>query len=244
MGNEEKRYMVGVINITNSESSVIAEEFRIGFPSNVEIQMTYAPLERVSYDGLMAFLGALPGALDEFKDQDPDIIICPSMTGSAIKGYEIVNMLEQRSGRPVIVPALETKKCLKELGIQKIAVVSAFGVELGLLEQLFFRNHDIEVTNMVEIFDEPSEDRLRIDRVDSRLIVDKVRKADFSGAEAVFFDSPTYRLRPVIEELHEIIRLPLFSVNQVLVYSALKRLGLSTEHLPIARHFQSGERRG
>lgn len=238
MGKEQEKYVVGVINVTGSQSSVIAEEFRIAFPQNVEIVMTYAPLEQVSYDGLMLFLEALPGALDEFQDKDPDIIVCPSMTGSAIKGYEIVNMLEQRSGRPVIVPALETKKCLKELGFDKIAVVSAFGVELELLEQLFFRTHDIEVTNVIDVFDEPSVDRLRIDRIDSQQILKKVKQGDFTGAKAVFFDSPTYRLRPVIEELHEIIRLPLFSVNQILVYSTLKRLGLPTDHIPIAKYFQ------
>lgn len=234
----EKKYVVGVINVQGSQSGMIEEEFRLGFPENIEILMTYAPLEKVSYDGLMEFLYALPKAVDEFQDQTPDIIICPSMTGSAIKGYEIVNMLEQRSGIPVIVPALETKKCLKMLGIHRIAIVSAFGVELGLLEQLFFKNHDIEVTNLIAIFDEPSEDRLRIDRVDSQLILDKVKEADFSGAQAVFFDSPTYRLRPIIKELKEMIGLPLLSVNQIMIYSALKRLSLSTEHVPIAAYFQ------
>lgn len=147
-------------------------------------------------------------------------------------------MLEQRCGRPVIVPALEMKKCLKTLGISKIAIVSAFGVELGLLEQLFFRNHDIEVTNFINIFDEPSSDRLKIDQIDNRLILEKVRQADFLRAEAVYFDSPTYKLRPIIEELKEIIHVPMFSVNQVLIYSALKRLKLPTDHLPIAEYFR------
>lgn len=244
MKEQEKKHVVGVINIRNTQSPVITEEFAIGFQDNVEVLMTYAPLEVVSYDGLMVFLDTLPGVVDEFIDKDPDIIIVPSLTGSAIKGYEIVNMLEQRTGRPVIVPALETKKCFKTLGIDHIAVVSAFGVELGLLEQLFFKHHGIEVINFINLYDEPSEDRLRIDQVDSRLIVEKVREADFRGAQAVFFDSPTYRLRPVIEELKEIIRLPLFSVNQVLLYSALKRLGLSTDHLPIAKYFKQKEEGG
>lgn len=239
---EQKHFLVGVINVTDTKSSVITEEFRIGFPENVEILMTYAPLKKVSYDGLMEFLDALPGALDEFRDKDLDIIVCPSMTGSSIKGYEIVNILEQRSGRPVIVPALETKKCFKNLGIEKIAMVSAFGVELGFLEQLFFRNYGIEVTNCIEIFDEVSEDRQRVDQIDNRLIVEKLRQADLSGAEAVFFDSPTYKLRPVIEELKAIAKIPLFSVNQILIYSTLKRLGLSTEHVPIDEYFREKER--
>lgn len=239
MEQEERKYTVGIINITDSQSTVMAEEFGRYFPENVDILMTYAPLDHVSYEGLMTFLDELPGALDEFIDKDPDIILVPSMTGSAIKGYEIVNMLEQRSGRPVIVPALETKKCLKTLGINSIAIVSAFGVGLGLIEQLFFRNHDIEVTNLINIFEESSDDRLRIDRIDSKFVLEKLKKEDFMNAQAVFFDSPTYRLRPIIEELKDLIKVPILSVNQIMIYSALKRLRLSTDSLPIAGYFQT-----
>lgn len=239
MDKNDKKYVVGIINVTDSKSTVIAEEFRRCFPNNVEILMTYAPLEHVSYQGLMSFLDELPHALDEFINEDPDIIIVPSMTGSAIKGYEIVNMLEQRSGRPVIVPALETKKILKTLGIEQIAIVSAFGVELGLLEQLFFRNHDIEVVNLINIFEEQSDDRLRIDQIDSNLVLEKVEKEDFRDVQAVFFDSPTYKLRPIINELKSMIQVPIFSVNQIMIYSAMKRLRLQTDHLPIAEYFRT-----
>lgn len=239
MKKRQEKYVIGIINVTDTQSTAIIEEFKRYFPDNVEILMTYAPLEHVSYEGLMSFLGELPKALDEFIDEDPDVIIVPSMTGSAIKGYEIVNILEQRCGRPVIVPALESKKCLKTLGLNRIAVVSAFGVELGLLEQLFFRNHDIEITNLISIFDEQSDDRLRIDRIDSSLILGKVREADFTDVQAVFFDSPTYKLRPIIKELKSIIKVPILSVNQIMIYSALKRLRLSTEHVPIAEYFHT-----
>ena len=238
MKEKKQNYVVGVVNVTNTQSTVIGQEFRRCFPDNVKIEMAYAPLDVVSYDGLMAFLDALPGALDKIADCEPDIIAVPSMTGSVIKGYEIVNMLEQRYGRPVIVTALEVKKCLKTLNIDKIAILSAFGVELGLLEQLFFRNHDIEVTNIVNVFDTPSEDRSKIDQIDCEHILEKVRGADFNGAQAVLFDSPTYRLRPIIGELEKYIKVPMLSVNQVMIYSTLKRLGLPVDDLPIAQYFR------
>ena len=237
MEKNQKRYVVGAINVTDSQSTVIAEEFKIGFPDNVEIFMANAPLEQVSYEGLMVFLDALPNAVDEFIDIDPDIIIVPSMTGSVIKGYEIVNILEQRCGRHVIVPALEMKERLKELCIDRIAIISAFDVELGLLEQLFFRNHEIEVTNLINVFDSPGGDRLKIDRIDSRLVLEKAMQADYKGAGAVIFDSPTYKLHPIIKELKSYIRVPILTVNQVVIYSTLKRLNLPVNHLPIAEYF-------
>ena len=157
------------------------------------------------------------------------------------KGYEIVNKLEQRSGRAVLVPSLEIKKCLKTAGISRIAIVSAFGVELGLLEQLFFRNHNIWITNLINIFDDESQDRLRVDCIDNNRVIEKVKQADFNGAQAVLFDSPTYKLWEISEELQAIIKVPVLSVNQVMIYSSLKRLGLSVDKVLITKYFQTNK---
>ncbi len=236
---KDKKTVIGIISVEGDETHVTEEEFRLALSDHVEIVMAYAPLEKVSYNGLMAFLDKLPGAVDEFADHDPDIIIVASMTGSAVRGYEIVNMLEQRSGRPVIVPALEMKKFLKTFNLRRIAVVSAFGVELNLLEQLFFCNHDIEVINLINIYDErTSEDRMKISQIDCELILRKVKEADFGSVEAVVFDSPTYNLRPIIGELMELIKVPILSVNQILLYSVLKRLHLPTEQAADLSVFQ------
>lgn len=238
---KQEKYVVGIINVTDSKSTAILEEYQKFFPSSVEIIMTYAALERVSYEGLMGFLNELPDALNDFINKDPDIIIVPSMTGSAIKGYEIVNKLEQRSGRAVLVPSLEIKKCLKTAGISRIAIVSAFGVELGLLEQPFFRNHNIWITNLINIFDDESQDRLRVDCIDNNRVIEKVKQADFNGAQAVLFDSPTYKLWEISEELQAIIKVPVLSVNQVMIYSSLKRLGLSVDKVLITKYFQTNK---
>lgn len=242
MGKNSNQYVVGVINVINTLSTVIEQEFKRGLPENTKIVMSYAPLEVVSYEGLIGFLDALPSKVEALAESNPDIIVVPSMTGSCIRGFEIVNILEQCSGLPVIVPSLEMEKMLKKMGADKIAIVSAFGVELGLIEQLFFGNHGIEVTKMINIFDNPIENRELIDQIDSQLILEKVKQTDFSDVKAVVFDSPTYRLRPIIDELKSHIKVPVLSVNQVLLYSILKKLGLSVKGLPIADCFlESGK---
>ena len=240
MPDNEKRqeYTVGVIHVENSLSTVIEQEFRIGLPDNVRLVMERAPMDEVSYRGLMQFLDAVPEAASRLACQDPDIIVVPSMTGSCIKGYEIINILEQHSGLPVVVPAIELKNSLRELGLHNIAIVSALGVELGLLEQLFFHNHGIEVIKTVNIFDNSSRSRELIDTLDNSLILEGVRNADFSGVEAVVFDSPTYSLRPIIDELEKYIKVPMLSVNQVLIRGVLKRLGLPEDHLPVSKYFE------
>lgn len=241
MKDSGNQYVVGIISVTDSLSTVTEQEFAIAMPENVKVVMSSAPMKEVSYTSLMQFLDAIPSAADKIVDQNPDMLIVPSMTGSCIRGYEIVNVLEKYSGLPVIVPALEFKNALKELGKSNIAIISALGVELGLLEQLFFRNHDIQVVNIVSIFDNESGNRELIDTIDSKLILEGVKQADFTDVEAVIFDSPTYRLRPIIEELKKIIKVPMLSVNQILIRSTLKRLGLPTGDLPISRYFENEE---
>lgn len=237
MGENRKKYVVGVVNVAGSLSTVIEDEFAIGMPEDVEVVMAYAPLEKVSYAGLMGFLDALPGAVDQFMDRHPDVIVVPSMTGSAIKGHEIKNMLEQHSGVPVIVPSLEMVKYIKELGKKNVTIVSAFGVELGLLEQLFFKNHGIDVKNIVSVFDNVDGNRELLDTIDSQIILDKIKETDFSDAEVVIFDSPTYRLRPIIDEVRKHITQPLLTVNQVVILSTLKMLGLPIDAVPTTEFF-------
>ena len=52
---KQEKYVVGIINVTDSKSTAILEEYQKFFPSSVEIIMTYAALERVSYEGLWDF---------------------------------------------------------------------------------------------------------------------------------------------------------------------------------------------
>lgn len=236
---EKQNFVVGIISVTGSSCTGLEQEYQKGFPENVQVVMSYAPLEKVSYDELMRFMDALPQAAEEFGECAPDLLIVPSMTGSCIRGHEIVNMLEQYCGIPVIVPSLELVKVLKELNKDLISIVSAFGVELGLLEQLFFRNHGIKVDSIVSVYDNPDGDRLRIENIDSRTVLGAVEEADFQSAQAVVFDSPTYQLDSIREEIKAHIKRPVLSVNQVLIYSALKRLGLSVEDNPIAEYFKS-----
>ena len=112
---------------------------------------------------------------------------------------------------------------------------------IGLLEQLFFRNHNIWITNLINIFDDESQDRLRVDCIDNNRVIEKVKQADFNGAQAVLFDSPTYKLWEISEELQAIIKVPVLSVNQVMIYSSLKRLGLSVDKVLITKYFQTNK---
>lgn len=59
--------------------------------------------------------------------------------------------------------------------------------------------------------------------------------------QAVLFDSPTYKLWEISEELQAIIKVPVLSVNQVMIYSSLKRLGLSVDKVLITKYFQTNK---
>ena len=70
--------------------------------------------------------------------------------------------------------------------------------------------------------------------------MESMRGRDYSGVDAVIFDHPIMNLNTGVEkELEKILPVPFFSINQVLVYSALDRIGESTDHLYISRFFKN-----
>ena len=56
------------------------------------------------------------------------------MTGSCIKGNEIINVIQQHTGIPTVVPSLEFVNALHALNAPRVALVSIFSVELNILD--------------------------------------------------------------------------------------------------------------
>ena len=149
----------------------------------------------------------------------------------------MTNPLEQQSGVPVLSPAVEAVKLLKQLGCRDIIMICLLGTELGFLEKYFFGKNEInmiKIINIIENFD----DRLnQVDMIDTEEVMEKISRIDFNGAQAVIFDSPAVQFVKLAERLESMINIPILSSNQILMYAALKRIGISTEGLYIHKFF-------
>ena len=61
----------------------------------------------------------------------------------------MVNVIQQATGIPAIVPAPEFVRVLRLIGASHIAIVTCFETELRMLERVFFHNNGIEVVRFV-----------------------------------------------------------------------------------------------
>ena len=78
-------------------------------------------------------------------DAQPDVIAITNLIGGCIRGSEIINTLQQITGVPVLMPAFELVRALRQIRAGRIAIVSIFSNEFSLLESMFFENMDFNI---------------------------------------------------------------------------------------------------
>lgn len=229
--------VIGLITGDTRGSVSVEREFHQQLDGVAEIATTRVPLFQVSYSSLDKMMGGLPAAAQILAGCDASVIVWNSMSGSCLQGEETVNLLEQKTGIPVLVPSIEFVNCLRELDASRIALVSPHGVELSLLEKIFFDKNGIDVVKVVQLLENFDGDVRNVDRITPNEILGCVRQTDFQGVDAVVFDNPACALLPILEELDLHIKRPILPHNQVLMRAALRRMGISSETVFIDPYF-------
>lgn len=196
---------------------------------------TRVPFHQVSYQGLLEMTGQLPQAARILAETRPGVIAVASFTGSCLRGSEIVNMIQQATGIPTLVPALELARILNLLGAERIAMVTCFSQELRTLEQLFFKSRRIEIVKFLEAAAQP-EDPFQVSRVDDEQILEQLRREDFRGVDAVVVDLPAFVIGPELQaRLDRFLRVPVLNMARVLLWSALEAAGAPTGDLYLTK---------
>ena len=205
-------------------------------PEGEEAATTRVPFHRATYRGLMEMTDRVPEAARILAEARPGVIALSSFTGSCIRGNELVNMIQQATGIPAVVPALETVRYLRLIQAERIALVTGFEQELRMLERVFFTNHQIEIPQIVELPPFAGEDPYPISQVDYGLVLRRLRQADIRNVDAVVVDLPTFVIEGAVQdEVERLIQVPVLSMPQVLLWAALERTGASTEHLSLTK---------
>lgn len=205
-------------------------------PEGVEMATTRVPFHNVSYKGLLEMVDKIPEAARILAEARPNVIAVTSFTGSCIRGREMVNVIQQATGIPAIVPAPEFVRVLRLIGASHIAIVTCFETELRMLERVFFHNNGIEVVRFVSTAALRETDPFQVSQIDYDLVLKQLRGVDFSGVEAVVVDLPTFFISPELQrELERFIKVPVLNMVQVLLWSTLGWLGEPTDGLYISK---------
>ena len=226
-----------VIGLITHSSFVPEKEFHECLPQDVHVVTTRLAIKNVTYDGVQEMISRLPEAVETIMVSAPSVITITSMSGSCMMGERMTNPLEQQSGVPVLSPAVEAVKLLKQLGCRDIIMICLLGTELGFLEKYFFGKNEINMIKIINIIENFDGRLNQVDMIDTEEVMEKISRIDFNGAQAVIFDSPAVQFVKLSERLESMINIPILSSNQILMYAALKRIGISTEGLYIHKFF-------
>lgn len=213
--------------IAMGTSAAVETYFHRHIPPQVEVATTRVAFEDVSYLGLLSMVAQLPAAARLLLSAGPSVFAIPSMTGSCIKGNEIINVIQQHTGIPTVVPSLEFVNVLRELNAPRIALVSIFSSELNILEKLFFATHGIDVRHIIRIEEQIGSEPSQLVPIDYGMYLNVIAGRMPDDAEAVVVDHPLFVLEG--EQRHayaERLGKPILSTNEVLLHAALRRMGI------------------
>ncbi len=224
-----------IVALITGTSYVPEMLFHEKLSDQVNIVTTRIPMRSISLQGLSEMLDDLPAAVDLLMASRPSLIAVPIMSGSCLRGEAIANLLEQRSGVPVLTSAQETLRIFQRLKLRRAALVSPFGVEINLVEKIFFSKAGIEISPFISTNENLEGDPYLVDAVDEAHILQSLRQADLADTDAILFDCPAHDIEPFVGELAEWYPKPVFSNTEVMMYRVLERLGLSTQALPLHR---------
>lgn len=217
-------------------SAVLETHFHRVLPPDVEMATTRVPFHKVSYQGLLEMMDRIPEAARILSEARPNVIAVTSFTGSCIRGSEMVNEIQQATGIPAIVPAREYVRLLKRMNARRIAIVTCFNQELRMLEQIFFRNNQIEVKQFVAPAVFQGDDPFQISQLDHDLVLRCLREEDLREVDAVAVDLPTFILRPELQrQLEEFLPIPVLTMADVLLWSSLEKVGIPTDQLYLGK---------
>jgi maleate isomerase len=167
-----------------------------------------------------------PTVLDEAAAAFPPgaievICVASTSTGYAI-GFDaettMVSRLTQRWSLPVVGTSLSAVAALRTLDIERVSVVHPpwFDDELNGLGATYFRSQGFAVVASVSA-DLPNDP----DRIESGAVVEWISRNVSDKAEGVFIGGNGFRAARAIEQLEWKLGRPVFSSNQVLLWSIL-----------------------
>ena len=167
----------------------------------------------------------LPAAARLLLSARPRVFAIPTMTGSCIKGNEIINVIQQHTGIPTVVPSLEFVNALHALNAPRVALVSIFSVELNILEKLFFATHGIDVRHVIRIEEQIGSEPSQLMPIDYGMYLDIIAGQMPDDAEAVVVDHPLFVLEEEQRSVYaERLGRPILFTNEILLDAALRRM--------------------
>ncbi|MEO0328368.1 MAG: aspartate/glutamate racemase family protein [Pseudomonadota bacterium] len=166
-------------------------------------------------------------------DARVDIIAygCTSATLSEgpIFDTEFCQMLEEKTGLPSVTTAGALVRAIQQINVSKVAFTSPYVKLLSREAVDFLEASAISVVNEYALKSELNS--LEQNTLTPQDAYDMALKADHDDAEAIVVSCTDFRALEAIPALERILKKPVITSNQALMFACLTQLGLSTSNL-------------
>ncbi len=230
------RPLIGLIEPTTTP--VAEHEFHKFLPPKVWLATWRVPFFQLTQSALDDMVTNIANSTQIISGVPMDLLIVNSMTGTCLRGPELRNILQQKTGLPTVTAAQAVLQVLKKRHWNSMSILSNFNPELIFVERVFFNSRSVKV-NVISCRKQQTVigyDVADAGILDKNTIFQVLREGDFSKTDILFFDAPFFDLTDDWQEIEQIVQKPILSVNQVTLYVALKTLGLPTGHLPVSKY--------
>jgi len=235
------RLKIGIVSPANNV--VIEPEFYRALPEGIAIYTTRMLIgDTLSMESLVTMEQNAKRGVKELAATGVDVIVYACLATSLAKGpgwsEAFVEEVRQTTGLPATTAATATMEGLREIGIQRVAMGSAFPASISASAKHFFESYKFRVVSEKCLGVSQVKD---MGRIPPHVIYGLARDADVKQADGVCLLATDISTLDVIENLERDLRKPVVTTNQAILWKALG-LGGIRACIPHAGRLLAGDR--
>ena len=226
------------------------DEVRMAAPEGVTFASTRMYIEEVSPKGLEEMVTHVERAAREVAIMKADCCLVGGTPAGFFKGHafnlELTGRAREASGLPSKTQATAVVEALRELGLRRIVVATAYIDELNDLLRTFLEEAGFEVLALKGLRERYNWDIHRLPPSAAyRLTMDAAKEV--SDADGVFISCGGLRTFEVIETLEKDLGLPVVTSNQAALWAGLRMTNVKDPvqgYGRLLRTVENGKERG
>ncbi len=219
-------------------NTTMEPEFYKMAPEGVTTHTIRLSIKELTTEGLIEMDKEVADAARKIMDVGPNVLVFGCTSGSFAKGArhdeELVEEMEDISGRPAVSTSNAVLKALHHLKIRKVAVATPYNEEINEKERHFLEANGFRVTKIrglgyrnrapfYPLADLPvSTPGLHDPSVAYRLALDVFSEE----ADGIFISCTNFRTIEIIDILEKSVGRPVVTSNQATMIAALRKVGI------------------
>ena len=184
----------------------------------------------LSEDVVLQTNADLPRAASSLAKLRLDVVVFAHTAGSMLGGLQydedLIAMMEEKVGCPAVTTASAVVAALKDAGVGRLALLTPYPEEMTVKEAEFLERAvpSLEVVSQRSL---GTATGVAIGDMAPRTAYREARNIDTSAADALFLSGTNWRTIEVIAAMETDLGMPVFTANQVTMWSALRKLSVS-----------------